>query len=145
MSSNTCLRLGCTAKCCAVQVREFEQLMAHMQPVFKPLLKPHLEDLEKKVAPGLFILTWASMNVDGYLHRFKQVRAHVHTLHAARLLPHFARVRIDKRNPSHTDCSPAAGARPPGGAGAQAHGHCGQQGAGQPGRGQRDAAGGPAS
>jgi hypothetical protein len=58
-----------------VQVREFEQLMAHMQPVFKPLLKPHLEDLEKKVAPGLFILTWASINVDGYLHRFKQVRA----------------------------------------------------------------------
>lgn len=48
--------------------------MAHMQPVFKPLLKPHLEDLEKKVAPGLFILTWASMNIDGYLHRFKQVR-----------------------------------------------------------------------
>lgn len=48
--------------------------MTHMQPVFKPLLKPHLEDLEKKVAPGLFILTWASMNIDGYLHRFKQVR-----------------------------------------------------------------------
>jgi len=49
--------------------------MTHMQPVFKPLLKPHLEDLEKKVAPGLFILTWASMNIDGYLHRFKQVGA----------------------------------------------------------------------
>jgi dynein heavy chain len=49
-------------------------MMTHMQPVFKPLLKPHLEDLEKKVAPGLFILTWASMNIDGYLHRFKQVR-----------------------------------------------------------------------
>jgi hypothetical protein len=58
------------------QVREFEDVMARMQPVFKPLLKPHLEDLEKKVAPGLFILTWASMNIDGYLHRFKQVRPH---------------------------------------------------------------------
>lgn len=55
------------------QVREFEEVMARMQPVFKPLLKPHLEDIEKKVAPGLFILTWASMNIDGYLHRFKQV------------------------------------------------------------------------
>lgn len=47
--------------------------MARVQPVFKPLLRPHLEDMEKKVAPGLFLLTWASMNIDGYLHRFKQV------------------------------------------------------------------------
>lgn len=80
-----------------MQVREFEQLMAHMQPVFKPLLKPHLEDLEKKVAPGLFILTWASMNVDGYLHRFKQVRA-AHTaclpagLPPVKLLPHLCKL-----------------------------------------------------
>jgi phage gp36-like protein len=66
--------------CIVLQVREFEQMMTHMQPVFKPLLKPHLEDLEKKVAPGLFILTWASMNIDGYLHRFKQVRPLVQQL-----------------------------------------------------------------
>jgi len=56
------------------QVNEYEEVMARVQPVFKPLLKPHLEDMEKKVAPGMFILTWASMNIDGYLHRFKQVR-----------------------------------------------------------------------
>lgn len=56
-----------------LQVREYESIMARVQPVFKPLLKPHLEDMEKKVAPGMFILTWASMNIDGYLHRFKQV------------------------------------------------------------------------
>lgn len=55
------------------QVHEYESVMARVQPVFKPLLKPHLEDMEKKVAPGMFILTWASMNIDGYLHRFKQV------------------------------------------------------------------------
>lgn len=65
------------------QVREFEGMMAHMQPVFKPLLKPHLEDLEKKVAPGLFILTWASMNIDGYLHRFKQVWHEAGRIHTA--------------------------------------------------------------
>jgi hypothetical protein len=58
---------------CALQVHEYEGVMARVQPVFKPLLKPHLEDMEKKVAPGMFILTWASMNIDGYLHRFKQV------------------------------------------------------------------------
>lgn len=65
----------CQTPAVMLQVWEFEQMMTHMQPVFKPLLKPHLEDLEKKVAPGLFILTWASMNIDGYLHRFKQVSA----------------------------------------------------------------------
>jgi dynein heavy chain len=57
-----------------LQVREYEDVMSRIQPVFKPLLKPHLADMEKKVAPGMFVLTWTSMNIDGYLHRFKQVR-----------------------------------------------------------------------
>jgi hypothetical protein len=43
------------------------------QSTIKPLLRPHLEDMEKKIAPGFSLLTWTSMNVDGYLHRFKQV------------------------------------------------------------------------
>jgi Dynein heavy chain, N-terminal region 1 len=47
--------------------------MGRMQPVFKPLLKPHLEDIECKVAPGLLMLTWSSMNIDAYLLRLKQV------------------------------------------------------------------------
>jgi dynein heavy chain, axonemal len=55
-------------------VREYEAALAQLQPVVKPLLKPHLEDMERKVSPGMFILTWTSMNIDGYLHRFKQVR-----------------------------------------------------------------------
>ena len=42
--------------------------------MFKPLLRPHLDDMERKVAPGVFILSWTSMNIDGYLHRFKQAR-----------------------------------------------------------------------
>jgi hypothetical protein len=29
--------------------------------------------MERKVAPGMFVLCWTSMNIDGYLHRFKQV------------------------------------------------------------------------
>uniref|UniRef100_A0A383W453 AAA+ ATPase domain-containing protein n=1 Tax=Tetradesmus obliquus TaxID=3088 RepID=A0A383W453_TETOB len=61
-------------------VHEYESVMARVQPVFKPLLKPHLEDMEKKVAPGMFILTWASMNIDGYLHRFKQGLARLEEL-----------------------------------------------------------------
>lgn len=54
-------------------VRDREALLARVPPVFKPLLRPHLEDLERKVAPGLTTLTWTSMNVDGYLHRFRGV------------------------------------------------------------------------
>lgn len=131
--------------------------MAHMQPVFKPLLKPHLEDLEKKVAPGLFILTWASMNIDGYLHRFKQVR---HVVRTAAMSPwisssHDGADASIHMLPGQSNCDSCymfcvlarlctciqifiklylccAGPCTAGGAGAQADGHCGQQGAGQP-------------
>jgi dynein heavy chain len=54
-------------------VREYEAMLARVPPVLKPLLRPHLDDLERKVAPGLFVLTWSSVNIDGYIHRFKQV------------------------------------------------------------------------
>ncbi len=54
-------------------MKEYQAVMAKIAPVFKPLLKPHLDDMEKKVAPGVYLLTWTSMNIDGYLHRFKQV------------------------------------------------------------------------
>ena len=41
--------------------------------MLRPLLQPHLEDLADKLRPGLLVLTWTSMNIDGYLHRFHQV------------------------------------------------------------------------
>jgi hypothetical protein len=44
-----------------------------VQAVLRPLLQPHLEDLADKLQPGLLVLTWTSMNIDGYLHRFHQV------------------------------------------------------------------------
>jgi dynein heavy chain len=43
--------------------------MSTILPIAKPLLGPHLDDLEKKIQPGMYILTWTSMNIDGYLHR----------------------------------------------------------------------------
>lgn len=49
--------------------------MANIRAVVKPLLKPHLDDLEKKIAPGMYSLTWTSMNIDGYLHRAEQAIA----------------------------------------------------------------------
>lgn len=58
---------------CPVQVREYDGVVGRLQATIKPLLRPHLEDMEKKIAPGFSLLTWTSMNIDGYLHRFKQV------------------------------------------------------------------------
>lgn len=46
--------------------------MNSVTTVVKPLLKPHIDDLEKKIAPGLTILCWTSLNVDGYIHRLTQ-------------------------------------------------------------------------
>eukprot|EP00899_Mesostigma_viride_P009796 jgi/Mesvir1/18818/Mv04309-RA.2 len=50
-------------------LREYDRVMASILVVAKPLLGPHLDDLDKKIQPGMFILTWTSMNIDGYLHR----------------------------------------------------------------------------
>ena len=53
-------------------LKEYDRVTSAIVPVAKPLLGPHLDDLEKKLAPGMYILTWTSMNIDGYL-------MHVHT------------------------------------------------------------------
>ncbi|MEW5318622.1 MAG: hypothetical protein WDW38_009830 [Sanguina aurantia] len=53
-------------------VREYEHVVGRLHSTIKPLLRPHLDDMEKKIAPGFHLLTWTSMNIDGYLHRFKQ-------------------------------------------------------------------------
>ena len=54
-------------------MREHTRIVASINTIIKPLLKPHVDDLEKKIAPGLAILSWTSMNVDGYIHRLTQV------------------------------------------------------------------------
>lgn len=53
--------------------QELERLTASVPAVLRPLLQPHLDDLADKMQPGLLVLTWTSMNIDGYLHRFHQV------------------------------------------------------------------------
>ncbi len=40
----------------------------------RALLAPRLDSLEARLAPGCSALTWASMNIDGYLHYARQVR-----------------------------------------------------------------------
>jgi dynein heavy chain len=47
----------------------YRAVAAQIPPVLLPLLEPHLRDFERKLHPGMVTLTWASMNIDGYLHR----------------------------------------------------------------------------
>ena len=43
----------------------------------RSLLRPNLEDVDNKIQPGAAVLTWASMNIDGYLHHIHQVCLHM--------------------------------------------------------------------
>ena len=50
-------------------LREYERVVVRILPVIQPLLQPHMEDLERKIQPGMSTLTWTSMNIDSYLER----------------------------------------------------------------------------
>lgn len=54
-------------------VQEYSRVLSQIRPLVKPLLRPHLEDLENKIKPAAYVLTWMSMNIDGFLHLFHQV------------------------------------------------------------------------
>ena len=56
-------------------LRELDRVLAGIKPALRVLLSAHMEDLNAKIQPGLLVLTWSSMNIDGYLHRFHQVGA----------------------------------------------------------------------
>ena len=48
---------------------EYERVVSMVLPITRELLQPHLNDLEHKIQPGRMLLTWQSMNIDGYLQR----------------------------------------------------------------------------
>lgn len=48
-------------------------MQASVPEVLRPLMLPHLAAMEAKLRPGCSVLTWASMNIDGYLHYAHQV------------------------------------------------------------------------
>lgn len=58
--------------CCAPQ--ELDRVSSSVKPALQLLLRPHLADLDEKIRPGMQVLTWTSMNIDGYVHRFHQVK-----------------------------------------------------------------------
>jgi dynein heavy chain, axonemal len=53
-------------------VKEHARIMRSIKTIVKPLLKPHIDDLEKKIAAGLSVLSWTSLNVDGFIHLLAQ-------------------------------------------------------------------------
>jgi dynein heavy chain len=50
-------------------LQEYERIIHMIVPLMQPLLEAHLKDLEHKIQPGRVLLTWQSMNIDGYLQR----------------------------------------------------------------------------
>jgi dynein heavy chain len=50
-------------------LKEYERTLYLVPPICKPILQTHLDDLDRKIGPGMTLLTWQSMNIDAYLHR----------------------------------------------------------------------------
>ena len=50
-------------------LREYDRVLGRVIPVIRPILKEHLDDLDHRISPGMIMLTWQSMNIDGYLHK----------------------------------------------------------------------------
>jgi len=53
-------------------LKEYERVTARVQPVLRNVMKPIVQDLDRKIQPGMALLTWQSMNIDGYLERVHQ-------------------------------------------------------------------------
>lgn len=57
---------------------EYDSIMAEVIPVTSMILRPHFNDMEHKLRPGMITLTWTSMNIESYIntiHRgLKQLR-----------------------------------------------------------------------
>ena len=50
-------------------IKEYTRILEGALPVAKPLLRPHLEDLDRAISGGLTTLTWTSLNIEAYLAR----------------------------------------------------------------------------
>eukprot|EP00960_Hanusia_phi_P046745 758011-Hanusia_phi.AAC.1 len=48
---------------------EYERVTKLVVPIVRPLLKVHIADLESTLQPGMVLLTWHSMNIEGFLDR----------------------------------------------------------------------------
>lgn len=56
-----------------LKTQEHERVLASVPEAARPLLEPHFAAMEARLRPGASVLTWASMNIDGYLYYAHQV------------------------------------------------------------------------
>ena len=50
-------------------LKERARILSMVKDDVKPLLEPHIDELEKKIDPGVTTLSWTSMNISVYLKR----------------------------------------------------------------------------
>ncbi len=48
-------------------LREHHRITQMVKPIVSNLLKPHLDNVELQMRPGMVMSTWTSMNIDGYI------------------------------------------------------------------------------
>ena len=119
-------------------IKEYQRILDSVLPVARPLLRPHLEDLDRRILPGLTTLTWTSLVRCLAWRPRAHARADATCAAACVLCAH---------PPEHRQL-PDAHLRGPeraGGAGAQDQRHRGQPHRVQPARRVRGTAGGPAA
>jgi dynein heavy chain len=49
-------------------LKEYRRVIQMVRPISANLLKPHLDNLEFMLRPGMVALKWTSMNIDQYIH-----------------------------------------------------------------------------
>ncbi|KAL9651365.1 hypothetical protein ABK040_001315 [Willaertia magna] len=54
-------------------LKERSRIISNVKNDLLPLLEPHLDELEKKLEPGLSMLTWTSMNIPVYLKKIHKI------------------------------------------------------------------------
>ena len=70
----TALHAACALTAKAPHAQEYERMVDSVPAEARALLQMHLADLEARLRPGELVLTWASLNVDGFLQSLQQAR-----------------------------------------------------------------------
>ena len=61
-------------------LQEYERVLGKIKNTSKDILRPHIEDIELKMRPGMLSLTWTSMNIDTYLKNVHEGLGRLHQL-----------------------------------------------------------------
>ncbi|KAF4647577.1 hypothetical protein FOL47_004432, partial [Perkinsus chesapeaki] len=48
-------------------LKEYRRVVQSIKPIVSNLLKPHLDNMEFQLRPGMVALTWTSMNIESYI------------------------------------------------------------------------------